>query len=327
MNRLDATAIVVTYNSTTHISSCLGALIDAGLAVRVVDNASSDGTAAFVAARFPEVPVISNSANVGYAAAINQALAATDTDIVLLVNPDCMVPAATARGLVHTIRSGPQVGVAGPRLVDPDGNIAISAHPFESWITVLASRFGGGLLPVPLRRLFCGTRRRSTYDACRQPGLPIAVDWLSGACMAVRTALLRQIGGLDEGYFMYYEDEELCLQVWRQGAQVLYVPAVKAIHVGGASCDDPSWIWPHLYRSLLRFFARHRPRSYPVVRATILLRAVLGVALAVARQPRAGVRANPRVRAWAQVVQIARTATPIARTTAPTLTGVPTCTS
>jgi N-acetylglucosaminyl-diphospho-decaprenol L-rhamnosyltransferase len=310
MNAPEATAIVVTYNSEAHVGACLTALVEAGLIVRVVDNASLDSTTSLIEEHFPDVFLTANRVNVGFAAAVNQALAETTTATVLLINPDCLLPTATAQALIITLRAQPQVGIVGPRLVDPHGNIAISAHPFESWVTVLASRFGGSLVPVPLRRLLCGTRRRRAYDACQQAGSPVAVDWLSGACLAARTSLLRQIGGLDEGYFMYYEDEELCLQAWRRGAQVLYVSAVEATHVGGASSADPSWIWPHLYQSQLRFFARHRPASFRIVRALVLIRAVLGIALARARQPMRPARENLRIRAWTHVARIAMSATP-----------------
>ncbi|MBS2962035.1 glycosyltransferase family 2 protein [Actinocrinis puniceicyclus] len=311
MNQSQATAIIVTHNSEAQITGCLTALTEAGLTVRVVDNASADGTTALIEDRFPGVRLTVNRANVGFAAAVNQALAETDTDTLLLVNPDCTMPAATARALIMMLRVHPHVGVVGPRLVDPRGAIAISAHPFETWTTVLASRFGGGLLPVWLRRLLCGPRRRHVYDACHDPGPPVAVDWLSGACLAVRTSLLKQIGGLDEGYFMYYEDEELCLQAWRRGAHVLYVPAVEAVHIGGASCSDPSRIWPHLYQSQLRFFARHHPETYRIVRMLVLIRAVLGIALARTRQPTRQAKDNPRIRAWTHVARIARTAGPV----------------
>jgi GT2 family glycosyltransferase len=301
-----ATAIVVTYHSEAHITDCLTALRSAGLAVRVVDNASTDGTARLLATRFPTVARTVNTNNIGFAAAVNQALPTVDTDIVLLVNPDCVVPPATARALIALLQARPDVGIAGPRLVGTDGRVAISAHPFESLTSVLASRFGGSLMPVGVRRLLSGGTRRRTYDVCRNPGPPVPVDWVSGACMAIRTGLLEQLGGLDEGYFMYYEDEELCWQAGRLGARVYYVPEVEAIHVIGASSRDPSWIWPHLYRSMLRFFARHRRRTYPLVRAAVLLRALLGIGFAVAR--RRG-QHPARGRAWWQVARIALTAT------------------
>lgn len=307
---LRATAIVVTHNSQEQIVDCLTALHEAGLRVRVIDNASKDGTARLVGTRFPAVSYVVNGTNTGFAAAVNQALTTVDDDIVLLVNPDCVLPAATARALVALLRTRTDVAVAGPRLVGAGGRTAISAHPFESLASVLASRFGGGLVPVGLRRLLSGKGRRSAYDACRnpEPGPPLWVDWVSGACMAVRTQVLKELGGLDEGYFMYYEDEELCLQVWRHGARVCYVPAVQATHIGGASSNDPSWVWPHLYRSMFRFFARHRRRSYPLVRAAVLLRALLGVVLALARPTRQ--HAARRTRAWARVARIALTSSP-----------------
>jgi N-acetylglucosaminyl-diphospho-decaprenol L-rhamnosyltransferase len=302
----EATAIVVTHQSEAHIADCLTALRGAGLAVQVVDNASTDGTARLLATRFPTVPRTLNVTNIGFSAAVNQALATVDSDIVLLVNPDCVLPAGTARALLALVRARPDVGIAGPRLVGANGRVAISAHPFESLTTVLTSRFGGSLMPVGLRRLLSGRTRRQSYDACRNPGPPVPVDWVSGACMAVRTGLLKQLGGLDEGYFMYYEDEELCWQARRLGARVFYVPEVQAIHVGGASSTDPSWGWPHLYRSMLRFFARHRRRSYPLVRAAVLIRALLGIGLAVVRRREQYAAAG---RAWRHVARIALSAT------------------
>lgn len=310
MNQPPATAVIVTHNSAGEIARAVRPLHRAGLAVRVVDNASDDNTVALLRRDFPTVKLIENKSNVGFARAVNQGLSGVTSDIVLLVNPDCVVPDGTSRELIHYLRQRPEVGIAGPRLVDGTGRVAISAHPFESLTSVLASRFGGSLIPVPVRRMLGGRRRRRAYDACRRPSEPVSVDWLSGACLAVRTSVLRGIGGLDEGYFLYYEDEELCLQAWRRGARVVYLPGVQATHVGGASSADPSWIWPHLYRSMLLFFARHRRSSFTAVRTAVLLRALLGIGLGGIRltvAPRAGAA---RIRAWSGVTRIALTATP-----------------
>ncbi|MEU8329205.1 glycosyltransferase family 2 protein [Micromonospora sp. NPDC048839] len=307
MTHADATAIVVTHNSQRQIVAALTALRQAQLPVRLVDNASTDGTVDLVRRRFPEVTVLASRTNAGFASAVNRAAAGVTTDVLLLVNPDCVVAPGTAAELVRVIRSRPSVGIAGPRLIDAHGRIAISAHRFESLGTVLASRFGGALVPVALRRLLSGRQRRAAYDACVRGAQPVAVDWVSGACLAVRTDLFVEIGGLDEGYFLYYEDEELCLQAARRGAEVRYVPSVTAVHSGGASSSDPAWIWPHLYRSMLRYFARHRAGTLRAVRGAVLLRALIGIGLAGARlpvQPRAGLA---RLRAWARVGRIAVT--------------------
>ncbi|MEN3615609.1 glycosyltransferase family 2 protein [Plantactinospora sp. ZYX-F-223] len=315
-----ATAVLVTHNSARHIAAALAPLLRAGLAVRVVDNASRDGTVALLAREFPAVEVIANARNVGFAAAVNQAIAGCDSDVVLLVNPDCVLPVGTAWTLLGYLDSHPTVGIVGPRLLDHQGRVAISAHPFEDLTSVLLSRFGGSLVPVRLRRLVSGARRRSAYDACRQPSGPASVDWLSGACLAIRRALLTELGGLDESYFMYYEDEELCLQARRRGVEVVLLPTVSATHTGGGSSADPNWIWPHLYRSMLHFFARHRRSTYQAVRFAVLLRALLGIGLAAVRlavSPRSGAA---RARAWFSVARIAATTTPSAAERQPACT-------
>ncbi|WP_428963024.1 glycosyltransferase family 2 protein [Micromonospora fluostatini] len=306
----DATAIVVTHNSARQIVATLTALRRTGLPVRLVDNASTDRTVELVRRHFPEVTVLPGAENVGFAVAVNRAAAGVRSPALLLVNPDCVVPPETARELVRTVLDRPDVGVAGPRLVDAHGRVAVSAHPFETLTTVLASRFGGVLVPVAVRRRLAGRRRRQAYDACLRGGPPTPVDWVSGACLAVRTDLFTAVGGLHEAYFLYYEDEELCLQVHRRGATVLYLPSVTACHTGGASSSDPGWIWPHLYRSMLLFFSRHRPRTRHAVRAAVLLRALVGIGLAgvrLALHPRAGVA---RLRAWTRVGRVALTRLP-----------------
>jgi N-acetylglucosaminyl-diphospho-decaprenol L-rhamnosyltransferase len=302
-----ATAIVVTHDavssraSTTHLRAALAALLAAGIGVRVVDNASADGTAKLVAVQFPAVELLVNDRNLGYAGAVNRALREPCADVVLLVDPGCVVPPDTARELVRFVRERPRVGIAGPRLVGPDGRVAISVHPFESLASVVASRFGGGFVPVALRRVLCGADRRRAYDACRQPGGPSCVDWLSGACLAVRTELLANVGGLDDAYFLDHADQELCLRAWQQATSVAYLPAVTAWQPGPARPADPI----QLHRGLLRLVRRHRPRAFAAVRAAVLLRAALGLALAVPRlgwQPGAGVL---RARTWAEVARLA----------------------
>ena len=304
---MTSAAIVVTYNSARQVERCLSALVEGATEVYVVDNASTDGTSGVVRARFPHVRLIENRENVGFAAAVNQALEQTDADAVLLVNPDCVVPRDMVTALASHLRANPDVGLVAPRLRDEDGHVATSAHPFESLFTVVASRFGGSLVPLRLRRALAGAKRRESYDACRAGGEATSVDWVSGACVAVRGSLFRRLGGLDRGYFMYYEDEELCLQVWKAGFRVVILPDAEAVHTGGASSSDPAHVWPHLYRSLLRFQARHRPHTYGLVRLTILARAVVGMAVGAVHDAVALGRGRParRVRAWARIARIA----------------------
>ena len=305
---MTAPAIVVTHNSAGQIIESLTALDSSGVSVRVVDNASTDRTVSLVRRDHPGIRLECNTTNIGFARAVNQALQATSSDVVLLVNPDCVAPAKTVRGLVSHLRAHPEVGIAGPRLVDAAGKTAISAHPFETLGSVVASRFGGSLLPLAVRRRLGGRNRRRSVDACLEAATstagPIQVDWLSGACLAIRGDLLRELGGLDERYFLYYEDEELCLQVHRRGYQVVLLPHLQASHVGGAS-SQPGTTWPHLYRSMLIFFGRHHRSSYQLLRLVVLLRAVIGLGLAQFRRILRRSSAELRFRAWQDIAAMA----------------------
>lgn len=305
--RASATAVVVTYNSVAQIGPCLAALHEADVAIRVVDNASTDGTVELIRRDFPEVEVLVNTVNVGFSRAVNRGCRGVRDDAILLVNPDCVVPACTTQALLTLLADRPAVGIAGPALVGSDGRLAVSAHPFETLASVVVSRCGGSLLPVGLRRLLGGAERRRTYDAGRDSSGPTTVDWVSGACLAVRTDLLADIGGLDERYFLYYEDEELCLQASVRGSLVVHLPAVRAVHIGGAS-SALGVTWPHLYRSMLIFFASHRASSYQAVRITILLRALVGMLLGGLRRLAGNRSAAHRTRAWSQVASVALTA-------------------
>lgn len=294
-------AIVVTYNSADAIEACAAPLLEAGAHAIVVDNASSDGTAALVRDRLPEVELIANNDNRGFPAAVNQGAARALSNTLLLVNPDCVVPAETVGALDAFLEEHPDVGLVAPRLREDDGSIQISAHPLGSFSTLLANR-ARRILPRALSERFGGD-----WEVSRNATQPTDVGMVIAACVAIRRDLLERIGGLDEGYFMYLEDMELCLQLRQVGYRVVYLPTVEARHVGGASSGDRSQVWPHHSRSLLRFHARHRPGTFQLVRATLLGRAVLGMGLGLGQDAVAAARHRPpphRTLAWARVARI-----------------------
>src|SRR5207248_3207532 len=176
-------AIVVTYRSAELIDACLGPLVEAGLHVIVVDN---EATADAVHERFPLVDLIANDVNRGFPAAVNQGLERSHGDVVLLVNPDCVVPPATSDALVAHLHGHPDVAVVGPRLREPDGSAAISAHPAPTFLTLLLSTlfpFGRRELPAAFTRLLARRRRWASYDASLHGSAAIDVPWLTGACL------------------------------------------------------------------------------------------------------------------------------------------------
>jgi hypothetical protein len=280
-------AIVVTYRSADAIDACLEPLVAAGVHVVVVDNADT------AHAVRPGVELIANDENLGFPRAVNQGLARCDGDVVLLVNPDCAVPPETVDALVAYLREHPDVAVVGPRLREADGSVNVSAHPIASFGTLLANR-ARRLFPS-LTPLLARIPRFASYDACLHATAPTDVEMMIAACVAVRVSFLRdELGGLDEGYFMYCEDMELCLQARARGQRVVYLPGVEALHEGGASSGDRSHVWPLHTRSTLRFHARHRARTFQLVRLALLGRAVLGLL-----DPR-----RHRRTAWARVARV-----------------------
>ncbi len=288
-----ADAIVVTYNSADSIIACVEALLQGDLHVVVVDNA---GTAEVVRKQFPQVELIANDENVGFARAVNQGLARCRDDVVMLVNPDTVMPAATASALVAYLREHENVAVVGPRLREADGSINISAYPVATVGSMLLNR-ARRVFPF-LTPLLARGKRFKSYDACLHATEATEVEMVCAACVAIRGDFLRdEVGGLDEGYFMYYEDVELCLQAWQRGKRVVYLPTVEASHEGGGSSGDRSHVWPLNTRSALRFHAKHRPRTLQLLRLALLGRAVIGLA-----DPR-----GHRRRAWVNVARVVLT--------------------
>ncbi|MDQ5820209.1 MAG: glycosyltransferase, partial [Actinomycetota bacterium] len=184
MSRVDA--IIVTYNSADAIEACVAPLLEAGARVVVVDNAAGDGTAALVRERLPDVELIANEDNRGFPAAVNQGLERAEGDIVLLVNPDCVVPAETVAELVEYLDEHADAGLVGPRLREDDGRIQVSAHPLGSFSTLLANR-ARRVLP---RALANGLGE--SYDVCLNATEPTDVGMLIAACVAIRRELLER---------------------------------------------------------------------------------------------------------------------------------------
>jgi len=210
----------------------------------VVDNASSDGSQQAVHAAFPGVTYFYNDSNFGYAKANNQGLKLAQGSFLLLLNPDTEPDAGTLAGLVRFLQAHPAAGIVGPALVLPDG----SPQPYG---------FGGDptigyLLRRNIKRL---ARRGPLHDwGAAQAG---PVDWVSGACLLVRREAYAQIGGLDEGMFMYFEDNDWCWRARQAGWQVWREPAARVVHIGGQSLKQNRRAPAAYYASLRTFYQRH----------------------------------------------------------------------
>lgn len=245
---LDLSIVIAHRNGQAVLSECLTSVYcqssEVSLHVIVVDNASVDKSPEMVERDFPSARVICNSANMGFARASNQGWRASSTDLILFLNNDTRVPASALSELAAFMGAHPRAGTCGPRLVQKDGRV----QPFA---------FGGD--PTPSYLLRRGITRlllnRPIHNwnttSCQE------VDWVSGACLLVRRQALEQVGGFDEKFFMYFEDNDLCLRLRRAGWKIYYNPLVSITHFGGASTQQSSFRTQWYNASLRYFYAKH----------------------------------------------------------------------
>ena len=259
--------IIVTYNSADEIAPCLDSLVGHTgpfpTTITVVDNASSDGTAALVRARWPSVQVIVSPGNVGFSRANNLGIRATTSDYVLLMNPDTVAPPGAIQTLVRGLAAHPDAAVAGARLLSERG------FPELSWGDAIGP--WNELKRKVLSTLYHRKVRRIVRRIDRLSRQAREVAWVSGACLVIRRPDLEAVGLLDERYFMYTEDVDLCLAVAKRGRTVLYVAAAEVLHHRGRSAArNPAT--ERMYRkSQVAYYDKHLPRWAGLLRAYLKL--------------------------------------------------------
>jgi len=202
-----------------------------GLEIIVVDNASHDDSVAMLRATFPDVQVIANTENRGFTGGNNQGLAAATGDFLLLLNPDTEVVDNALPRMVEYLQAHPDVGMAGPQLLNPDGSVQSSRRRFptlpvlfleSTWLEKLAPR-----------------KQLHYYYAQEQPDdLVQDVDWITGAAMLTRREAFAQVGGMDEGFFMYSEELDWCRRMRDAGWRIVYFPEARVIHHEGKSSEQ-----------------------------------------------------------------------------------------
>jgi N-acetylglucosaminyl-diphospho-decaprenol L-rhamnosyltransferase len=283
-------AVVINYEAGAALCDCVRSLLadtSAGHSpkVVVVDNGSSDGSAAAVARALPAVTVLEPGANLGYARAANLGIAAADAPVVAVCNPDLEVREGAAGALLDRLDAEADLGAVGPMIRNTDGTI----YPSARSVPRLRDAVGHGLLGLvwPTNPF---TRRYRQLDA--DPRRPRDVDWVSGAAVWLRRAALTTVGGWDERYFMYVEDVDLCWQLRQGGWRVGYEPSAVVTHVQGATtAKHPYRMIAEHHRSLYRYASKRwrgaRRLALPVAAAFLALRAGLAMAEhALRRRPK-----------------------------------------
>ncbi len=302
----DLSVIIVAYRCRDDLARCLESVRTGAASlsaeVIVVENASGDGTAEMVRERFPEVHLIANRENRGFAAACNQGLAVASGRHVLFLNPDTRPAEGSLPTLVETLDRHPDVGACGPQLRGTDGAIQPSVRT-DPTLAALLHQF----TPLRLLRLLAPAYRRYKRRDMDFRS-PADVDTVMGAALCVPRRVLDEVGPMDERYFVYHEEADLCLRIRRAGYRVRFEPAARVVHVGGVSAGHAAANVLYL-RSLYRFLYKHHGRlkgglMVAALRAGLYLREAMqlpaqalaaGAMLAVGQVDRAGRRGR---RAW-----------------------------
>ncbi len=199
------------------------------LEVVVVDHSSERVAASRLRQRFPWLRLLEVDANPGFAAGVNRAFQESKGRHLLLLNPDCVVHGDVFRPLALWLDQHSRVGAVGALVEESDGSIQASARKFPGLTTFFAGRTSWLTRTWPRNPW---TRRNLVPQ---DGGTPIEVDWVSGACMMVRREAFESVGGLDEQFFLYWEDADFCLRLKRAGWSVVYNPGERVTHLTGRS--------------------------------------------------------------------------------------------
>lgn len=260
----DLDVVIVGYHSRDYVQDCLDSLErnhgELSLRVVLVDNDSRDGTVATVRAR-PGVPDVAVCAmemgcNAGFARATNAGIATGVAPYVLLLNPDTTAGPGALSALVAFARRHPRAGVVAPGLVHPDGRDQLTARAFP---TPAAAVFGRRSL---LTRWFPRNPWSSRFLAGREHSQgtePFRVDWVSGAAMLVPRRVIDEIGALDEGFFLFWEDADWCRRIVGAGHEVWCLPAVQVVHDEGGTREH-TWTpatLRHFHAGAYRYWRKH----------------------------------------------------------------------
>lgn len=223
-------AIVVTYASEDTVRACLESILESAKRINsaieliVVDNASPDGTAALVREHFPMAKLIASRENLGYAKAVNVGLKESHGDYVLILNADCILAKDALHQLLSFAESDERIGIVGPMLLNRDGTLQPSGRRAQRLIHIVLSLIGlRGAVEV---RLLGKERNYRT---------PLDVEEVSGAAMFCRRKALMEAGGMDERFFLYFEDVDLCIRARKLGWRISYCPNARVVHLHGSS--------------------------------------------------------------------------------------------
>lgn len=273
--------IIVNYNTgpltRALIESLLSQTLPRGTEIIVVDNDSKDDSVPLLKADFPEITVIENTKNVGLAAGVNTALKVAKGTYYLILNPDMIALPGSVTTLVEFMDQNPDVGMAGGKLISPNGELQYSCYRFYRFMTILYRRTFLGKSVRGRKETYRFLMKDFDHESARD------VDWLMGACLIVRAKAVGEVdawklpemankfaGGMDERFFLYFEDVDWCRRIWEAGWRVTYVPQAVFSHFHQRSSERGAILGiitnrttrEHI-KSAIKYFWKYRGKKLP----------------------------------------------------------------
>jgi len=244
---MDVSIVILNYKSRGLVAQCIKTIqmypSECSREIIVVDNASRDGLGEVLAAKHPDVRFIASPQNGGYAAGNNQGIGAASGRYVLIMNPDITIRPGSIDAMVKFMDSNPEVGVCGPKLLKPNGQVDESCFRFHRWVTPIYRRTPLGKLPAGRRET--GRYTMNDFDRLQTRD----VDWLLGAVLMVRREALAEVGKFDEKYFLYFEDTDWCRRFWQANYRVVYFTGATMVHCHERASAQVAWLLGPLNRA------------------------------------------------------------------------------
>jgi N-acetylglucosaminyl-diphospho-decaprenol L-rhamnosyltransferase len=265
--------VIVNYKSYVELDACLTSLLarpSPDLEIIVIDHASAAPELARIQAKFPQVRTAATDGNPGFSAGVNAGARLASGRCLLILNPDTQLDPGAIDAMAGYLDAHPDTAVVGARVEDPGGTVQRSARRFPTMLTGLAGRTSLFTRMWPGNPL---SRRDLLADATT--ATPRQVDWVAGSCMAVKADAFEKVGGMDEQFFLYWEDADLCKRLKEAGWGTVYLPSAVVVHgVGRSRRHARALSVRAFHRSAYLYFAKHRAGrfrffSLPVARALL----------------------------------------------------------
>jgi len=275
LNEVDLTVVMVSYNTKELLKRSLKSIYQnvkgISFEIVVVDNGSRDNSVRMIRNKFPQVKLIENRENLGFARANNQAIEQSRARYFLLFNPDSSFKASPPHKMIKFMDNHPQVGILGCKILNTDGTIQPSNASFPNLFTEFLRAFQlKKLIPGVRARGKIGEKWRGILGSTLKEYLRVywdsetirEVDWVTGACLLARRKAIEEVGLLDENFFMYYEDADWCYRMRNKDWKTYYFPFFEVVHyVGKSDSRFSPRTFIERHKSMYYYFRKHKGKK------------------------------------------------------------------